>query len=832
MPTPRPIPIVLLLGAALPAQTHLQWKQGLPAPGPAGAYAPYNSTKAGTWWDPDGVGPSSQVLVFGGTFTIPSLGVRNLAWFDPAAGEFAAFAAQPNGEVRAIAVMPNGDLVVGGSFTAMGGVATGPAAIWNGSAWAPLGGGISGPYSFVRALQVLPNGELVVGGAFTQAGTLTTNGLARWNGSQWQLLSGISVPVHCMALHTNGDLVVGGEFPGSVSVWNGAWWTNFTAGLPVVPTSLAVTAGNLVVAATQMYGLRYWDGVAWTLLVPAPLTSNNALLALPNGDLLVSGITSIGSLTVNGIARFDGSQWSAYAPVNGVAWMLPGSGGDLWIGGTPTVTPATTARGIARWDGATLHAATAGFDDVVQGLRTLPNGEVFAHGWFRCGAGVAANHAARWDGKTWVPMPSPLNSWNAGGQTCSAIDDTGGLWLVDGAPATTTSTITNTVYRWNGSAWTPGATSIYNAVALVIDASGNPIVGLASYSYTNNQPVLRWTGSAWVPLGNGLDGPVRALLRMANGDLIAGGEFLFGGTAYGATLTPVSRIARWSGASWQPLGPGLDGPVRALLQLPGGDLVAAGDFVNDGTLLRPLNYVARFDGTDWQPFGEGIAGGPATTVRALTVLPDGGLVVGGRFDQAGGRVAHNVARWNGTNWREVDGGTDGMVLALAATPGGDLFAGGEFGKVDSMHSAHVARLRTNRPASTATYGSGCAGGAGAVTLQALNQPWVGATYRTRCSGVAANAIGIEVLGLSAVQQPLQSVHPFAGGNCSLLAAPDLLRVWLSTAGTIDAALPLPRDPILVGATLYQQMLVAEPNAALTITRVVSSNGIEVRIGSL
>jgi hypothetical protein len=67
-----------------------------------------------------------------------------------------------------------------------------------------------------------------------------------------------------------------------------------------------------------------------------------------------------------------------------------------------------------------------------------------------------------------------------------------------------------------------------------------------------------------------VNGTVHSLAVMPNGDIVAGGEFT---TAGGLTA---SRIARWNGSSWSPLGAGMNGPVHALTVMPNGDLVAGG----------------------------------------------------------------------------------------------------------------------------------------------------------------------------------------------------------------------------------------------------------------
>ena len=71
---------------------------------------------------------------------------------------------------------------------------------------------------------------------------------------------------------------------------------------------------------------------------------------------------------------------------------------------------------------------------------------------------------------------------------------------------------------------------------------------------------------------------------------------------------------------------------------------------------------------------------------------------GGNFRRIGLVSATNIARWDGTNWHEIGGGTVGPVYALVAT-GGNLYAGGDFMQAGAVPASHVAKWnRTNRAA--------------------------------------------------------------------------------------------------------------------------------------
>ena len=197
--------------------------------------------------------------------------------------------------------------------------------------------------------------------------------------------------------------------------------------------------------------------------------------------------------------------------------------------------------------------------------------------------------------------------------------------------------------------------------------------GMAAFDPATGQ----WSGFG----AGGAD--VRALLALPNGQLLAAGDFA-------ATLGPAgARLALWNGTAWQALGSGVDGQVAAMARLPNGDLVVGGRFATAGG--TPCSNIARWDGATWNSLGTGIPGpGPFenyTPVRALTVDPAGTLWVGGDFASAGGVPCANIARWNGTTWSPVGPGLTAAVASqtsvrgvtgLGVLPSGQVAAIGPF----------------------------------------------------------------------------------------------------------------------------------------------------------
>src|SRR5262245_2146500 len=173
---------------------------------------------------------------------------------------------------------------------------------------------------------------------------------------------------------------------------------------------------------------------------------------------------------------------------------------------------------------------------------------------------------------------------------------------------------------------------------------------IAGSVHVSNIAAYDPVSGAWSALGLGMNGSVRALIALPNGELVAGGDFtLAGGVS-------ASRIARWNGTNWSALGSGVSAPcpeiyVAALTTLPNGDLVAGGRFTSPGSCI------AQWNGTSWSALGSGVSSQIGDLfVSALTTLPNGDVVAGGQFTTAGVVTAFGIARWNGGSWSALGSG--------------------------------------------------------------------------------------------------------------------------------------------------------------------------------
>ncbi len=202
--------------------------------------------------------------------------------------------------------------------------------------------------------------------------------------------------------------------------------------------------------------------------------------------------------------------------------------------------------------------------------------------------------------------------------------------------------------------------------------------------------IAAWDGTGWTALGQGVNGPVRAL-AVHNGILYAGGQFNTAGTT-----TNVNNIAAWNGTNWSHLDNGVTGNgtvfIGSLLSTSSG-LVAAGSFQNAGlTSSLATNNIAQWNGTSWNNnFNtlSAVFNGPIYTLREF----NGNLYAAGTFNSP----YLNTARWNGSSW--LNNGTGINLVnnvpyngvAAQYVYNGNLIVGGHFLNANSLPmTQHIA----------------------------------------------------------------------------------------------------------------------------------------------
>ena len=131
-----------------------------------------------------------DVLYAGGWFGTDSDAIRNVVRYE--GGQWLPLGTGLDGRVNAL-VARNGYLIAGGSFTRAGALEVNGIALWDGTEWHALDGGINdafggitvlqwtGPTAEVRSLLLDECGNVFVGGSFVEAGGLPSSNLAIWS---------------------------------------------------------------------------------------------------------------------------------------------------------------------------------------------------------------------------------------------------------------------------------------------------------------------------------------------------------------------------------------------------------------------------------------------------------------------------------------------------------------------------------------------------------------------------------------------------------------------------------------------------------------------------
>ena len=487
----------------------------------------------------------------------------------------------------------------------------------------------------------------------------------------------------------DGGWLPGDGIPGILGVvWCSTMWDPDGPG-PRSP--LLVVGGIFTVAGNAIASnIAVWDPQThlWSALGSGMNGPVVALIGRPNGELIAGGqFASAGGVPgTRFIARWNGTSWSSLgagtnSEVYGLTTLV---NGDVIAGGIFTAAGGVAASRLAKWNGASWSALGSGVNDVVFILRTLPNGDVIAGGRFSLAGGVPANCIARWDGSAWSSFSTGLVGFGSYTQVGALQVLPNGDIVAAGYFNTAGGLPANNIARWDGTAWSPLANGVYDyAYDIGMMPNGDLIVG-------GDRSLSRWDGRSWSMSGTSLGsgtysggGSVYAFTSLPNGEVAVCGDFVsIGG------LGTVS-IAKWGGQSWSALGLGMNYSVRTLAPRPNGDLVAGGGFTIAGG--GAVRFIAQRTGSTWLPVGLGVGSTGNESVRSISTLPNGDLIVLGSFATAGGVAAANIARWNGVAWFPLGSGISGSLVTQCTLPNGDIIAGGYFATAGGAPASNIAR---------------------------------------------------------------------------------------------------------------------------------------------
>ncbi|QYK47899.1 MAG: hypothetical protein KF838_14050 [Phycisphaeraceae bacterium] len=389
----------------------------------------------------------------------------------------------------------------------------------------------------------------------------------------------------------------------------------------------------------QIRGLARFDGSTWRAIGGAVPTLYSVSATTAPGDtresLLVAGhFTSIGGVSSNGFAAFDGIAWRSAGDIDFLPY-IDSTRMWKWSPDGPLSSPqtllavryATTisdvrGAGVYAWDGATWTTPVPFIDAAYSKQATWdpdgpgPQRPKLVYSSAQSYDNGLPARLALWDGVEWEIQDPGINM--------SIMSDIA-VWDPDGdgpekpllvfgeRMAATWGAPTVRVWAWDGeSRFQLGAGFVRNTNAgsidqlKVVDFDGDgPLPprliarGNFTASGTNTASSIAWfDGDQWLPLGNGLTHTSHNSLTIrdldvmdADGDGPQGAVLLVVGTFTVVDDPEITHLAQWDGQTWSAVG----GPLPPFTHHP--SYVVSADPDGDGPqLMQPwIGYSERYE---------------------------------------------------------------------------------------------------------------------------------------------------------------------------------------------------------------------------------------------
>lgn len=581
--------------------------------------------------------PDGRVVI-AGAFTVPvgSEEYKNLIILKADGSIDASFHPEPNAEVYGLALDSSNRLLVGGAFTAIGGVSINYMARMSLSGVVETGFNIS-PNALVRKIAIQSDKKIIVAGSFTNVTTNTTSVsrkyLARF--SEDGSLDGTfdpgpdSAPATITVL-SDGRLLMSGAFT------------------YLMPTdALTSTTVNYMVRMAA-------DGTVDTTFKP---NFNNAVLShivQSDGKILVAGAfttvkpndaTDTTDLTYIGRLNSDGTVDTSFSPKvdSPIYSMVRQSDGKVLIGGYFSTVNSTSQSYFARLnaDGTLDTSFAPVLDSAALVIAICLDGSIIPGGIHS----YAESDKAILVGGDYSNIGKETRAYlalvNRRGQAIASF-----------------------VARPNAAVYA----SARQADGWLLVGGAFTKIGSTDRKYLAR---LDETG-ALESLSVDIDGPVSNIAVQADGKILLAGSFKKVG---GVARAGLARIDG-NGVLDASFNPGVDGSVYVLRVEQDGSIYVGGAFTTIAGSSRP--YLARL--TAQGLVDTTFTAAPDAPVRSINCSQDGRVFIGGTFTKVGTatRAGFATLTAKGELADSITTGANGSVNTIAITHDGRVMLGGTF----------------------------------------------------------------------------------------------------------------------------------------------------------
>lgn len=237
--------------------------------------------------------------------------------------------------------------------------------------------------------------ELYATGFFNRICSENTDYMAKWDGLQWVPTDwGLSDPGHSFTVYDDKLFIARYEesidsnwvyyYDGSQlnRMGDGVYLTTAT-GFSQLPNiyDLVEYQGRLIacgefdrVGEEVITGIMQWNGTEWealgsglsgNIINTAPVMYPHQLFVAGGMLYVIGNFRTAGGLTVNGVAQWNGSSWSAMGEgFNSTVYAITVFQDELYVGGDFTASGSTALNRLAKWSGSEWVAAEFGFTPI------------------------------------------------------------------------------------------------------------------------------------------------------------------------------------------------------------------------------------------------------------------------------------------------------------------------------------------------------------------------------------------------------------------------------------------------------------------------------------
>ncbi|MBE0541227.1 MAG: immunoglobulin domain-containing protein [Verrucomicrobia bacterium] len=690
-------------------------------------------------------------IVVGGQFTMlggqPRTNIARLNADGTLDGTFnPSVTGNSQAHVACLAIQADGGILVGGSFTALGGQPRMMIGRLNAdgtvdSTFNPGAG------NYVYSLAVQPDGKIIVGGWFTSLGGQPRNSLGRLDpdgtldSTFTSGVGGATFPeVTALAVQADGKILVGGWF-GTLGGFSregigrlnadGTLDEIFNPGTKNRVRSFALQADGRIVTAFAYYppdgtATRHYigrvnaDGTLDSFYVGA----NDTLYALalqPDGKILVGGLFTnlrnrIARLNNTGPATegvsHDGST---------ITWLRGGTSPEVWH------TSFAVSTNGADWTelgaGGRLPAPPGGVSPgwELPNAMLSPGARLRARGWTTSGQ----FNGSSWFAESYGGFPffatQPVSRTNSAG-TVATFSAVAGVtpplsyqWLREGQPLANAGNIsgaqasTLTVSNVFGADAARYAVVVSNAYGSVTSAVArltvlDPIVVTSPTNLMRNvgetatftvtplgTPPLAYQ---WRKEGVVLSGATASALSLTNVQRVDAGWYdVDVSNAYGSVTSAPATLSVNLATLDSTFNPGASAAVNSVAVQADGRVLVGGAFTTLGG--QPRSYLGRLNanGTLDSTFNPGAGG----SVSCLAMQTDEKILVGGAFTSLAGQACNRIGRLNpdGTLDIAFNPGANATVRSLALQTDGKILVGGNFTTLGGQSRNYLGRLNSD-----------------------------------------------------------------------------------------------------------------------------------------